>query len=566
MYVRSFHCAPYGASSGQTTRLVVTKPSSAIISSAAVALASLLSACGGSDGPNGAELDAAARPQANAFAQYSRPDTFGALLQADLLVPVRDGYRLTCNLHRPAAADGSPAPGKFPSILANFTGYGRTNKPFGNAVTDFSKKGYTILVCNTRGSQGTAGGSPSQPESVTQVNPFSPQEAQDNYDVIEWIATQPWSTGRVGQIGTSYGGITSMSAAGSAPPSLKAVIPVLATHDIYRYFFTDGGIRTAVTGDARGSWATICSIFTGESTCSARLPAEWNAHPVYDAYWAARTVDLNAVKVPVLFVSGMNDFWMGAQDARWQVMNKRDNVATVIGPWNHNIPELGGTEPYSQARPEMTNMYLAWFDRWVAELAAAPLPPKAIVQGIQAAGTSNWDGFAAWPPKGSEDQLFYLTSSGMQKGTPGTGSLSFAVASDGTTAGLTLRSEPFATTTTLAGPVEVKLPLSFSASDANLIANIKSESANGTITDLGYGAYQKASHLESDASPSSRVSGRSYQYTMRVPSKYWTFAAGDRMVLTVTSSDKFVVSDSPAGTVTVALGMDASVRAPMLPR
>lgn len=518
----------------------------------------LLGACGGSSGPSPAEQDATAKQQAAVFATYTRPDTHGTLYQPDLLVPMRDGFQLTCDLYRPAAPDGTVAAGKFPSLLINFTSYGRTFLDYGTDLRDFSKKGYTVMWCNTRGSQGVGGASPSRPESVAPVNPFSPQEGQDNYDVIEWIAAQPWSTGNVGQVGSSYGGITSLRVAGLAPPHLKAIIPGIATHDMYRHFFTAGGLRISTTGDARGFWPPACSTVTGEATCSDRIPAEWDSHPTYDDYWAARTANLGAIKAATLFVSGVKDFWIQAHDERFAVMGERENVATVIGPWQHDSLEV--------RNPELKNMYLAWFDKWVAEMHTAPLPPKALAQGIQSAGTNAWDGFAAWPPRSSENQVFFLSASGLQKDAPGNGTLQFTIAADGTSSGLTVATQPFSAATTLAGPIEVNLPLSFTASDANLIVNIQSLGTDGTSTDLGYATYRKASHLESDGSPSARVPGRTYQFKMIVPSKYWSFKPGERMVLTVTSSDAIVVSNSPAGTVTVSLGPDALVRAPMLPR
>jgi predicted acyl esterase len=525
----------------------------------AIATLSLLSACGGGDdgGASPVEQDAAARSRAAAFVGYTRPDTYGrTLLQADILVPVRDGFQLTCNLTRPANIDGTPAPGKFPSLLTSFTSYGRTNPAAADDVTGFARKGYAVLWCNTRGSQGINKGSPSRPESVTPVNPFAPQEGQDNFDVIEWMAAQPWSTGNVGQIGTSYGGITSLRVAGMAPPHLKAIIPIFAPHDLYRDFFTEHGVRIT---DIRGIWPALCSTLTGEDTCGTRLPAEWNAHPTDDGYWAARKADLGAIQVPALFLSGNQDFWTGAQDDRWALMGQRDNVSTVIGPWAHSIPEF--------ANPELYGMYLAWFDRWVAGKADAPLPPKALATAIlSTGGTPEWDGFAAWPPVSSENRVLYLTSAGLQGGSPGTGTLQFVIAADGTSAGLTLRTEPFAAATTLAGSMQVKLPLSFSATDANINAKVTSQAADGTITDMGYGAVQKASHLESSASPSARVPGQTYLFTMNIPSKYWKFKAGERMVVTISSSDPNYVSDSPPGTVTVSLGADAFVRAPMLSR
>ncbi len=38
------------------------------------------------------------------------------------------------------------------------------------------------------------------------VDPFGPREQKDFYYCIEWAATQPWSTGKVGLNGISYFG------------------------------------------------------------------------------------------------------------------------------------------------------------------------------------------------------------------------------------------------------------------------------------------------------------------------------------------------------------------------
>jgi hypothetical protein len=527
---------------------------------------SALSGCGG-DGddsdsapsatsPSATALDAEARTKATAFVGYTRPDTYSkSVFEADILVPTRDGYQLTCNLTRPANPDGTAAPGKFPSLLNPFTSYGRTLPEFENDLSSFAKKGYAVLWCNTRGSQGIAGGSPTRPESVTPVEPFSPREGQDNYDVIEWMAAQPWSTGNVGQIGTSYGGITSLRVAGLAPPHLKAIIPLMAPHDLYRSFYKDNGLRPT---DAR-NWAANCTISTGEATCTASLSAEWAAHPTDDAYWVARRANLGAIQVPVLFVGGTLDFWNQALDERLAFMGNRDNVSTAFGPWPHVIPD--------SLNPELYNMYLAFFDRWVAGIADAPRAPKALATAIQSkGGAPDWDGFAAWPPDSAQKHRYFLNSTGVREGSPGVGTLQFTIGADGTSPGLTLRTEPFTAAATLAGPMQVRLPLSFSATDANVIVKVASQGADGTITDMGYGAVQKASHLESSASPSPRVPGQTYAFKMSIPSKYWKFKAGERMVFTITSSDKNYVSDSPPGVVTLTLGADTFIEAPLLPR
>lgn len=564
---RSLH--PLEDNPMRNTHLISRSPVRQATGWAACAAATLLAlgACGGGGGNSGSSTpvaEADTKAKVEAFTNYTRPDAYQTSYQPDLLVPMRDGFQLTCDLYLPAGADGNPAAGKFPSLMVSFQGYGRTLFDSGQDLRGFVKKGYSLLRCNTRGAQGIARISPSRPESVAEVNPFSPQEGQDGYDVIEWIAAQPWSTGKVGQIGTSYGGISTLEVAGLAPPHLAAVIPVLAAHDIYRDFATHNGVKLSTTSvgsetipDYRGSWPVTCSDVTGEPTCSQRLPALWNAHPTFDDFWATRVVNLQNVKAPTLFVNGVKDFWMESQDRRWRIMNPRDDVAVVIGPWHHQNPDL--------ENPEMQNMYLAWFDRWVAGIASAPMPPKATLQGPQAAGTKNWEGYAAWPPLASEVQRFYLAPAALQKEVPATGSAQLTT-SGGTSQTLVFDSPAFATLTTLTGPIEVQLPLTFTATDANVVVNVMSRAFDGTLTEIGFPTFRRASHFESDATPTARVPGRVYTETFRVPSRYWTFQAGERMVVTISGASAYLDNDQPAGSISVSLGGDAFIKTSMLLR
>jgi putative CocE/NonD family hydrolase len=93
-------------------------------------------------------------------------------------------------------------------------------------------RGYAVVVVDTRGS----GKSPGQSE------PSSYQEALDFYDAIEWIARQPWCTGKVGTLGISYLAASQWKVAGLQPPSLKAIIPWEGRADQYRDQAYHGGI------------------------------------------------------------------------------------------------------------------------------------------------------------------------------------------------------------------------------------------------------------------------------------------------------------------------------------
>ena len=162
-------------------------------------------------------------------------------VRQSLYVPVRDGTRLAVNIYRPAA-DGKPVAGRRPTIFV-FTPYRarfRDDKGQvveaalgdGLALRSLLRAGYVVAVADIRG-KGASFGHRRGFQDRT--------EARDGYDLIEWLARRPWSTGAVGMIGCSYLGGTTFHTASTAPPSLKAVF--IGASDLDKYAFVrDGGI------------------------------------------------------------------------------------------------------------------------------------------------------------------------------------------------------------------------------------------------------------------------------------------------------------------------------------
>jgi predicted acyl esterase len=170
----------------------------------------------------------------------SRP-RYDLVVAKDVEVPMRDGARLRADLFRPKSA------GRFPAIV-NIGSYQKDKlwipppdleeapNPYMNWETVnplwWVPRGYAALRVDSRGS----GKSPGR------TDPFSPAEARDFHDAIEWAARQPWSNGRVGASGISYYAMTQWLVAGLRPPSLAAMIPWEGAADMYREFGYHGGI------------------------------------------------------------------------------------------------------------------------------------------------------------------------------------------------------------------------------------------------------------------------------------------------------------------------------------
>jgi predicted acyl esterase len=161
---------------------------------------------------------------------YDRLPTFKKMKrQQDFMVPMRDGVRLCVDIYRPDTV------GKFPALLA----YAPHNKDLqtpeiceafspqpawaslwmgaqeAGDTRFFVSRGYVHIIGNPRG----FGKSEGPPPTGIYGAPG------DLYDLIEWIARQPWCDGNVGMIGISAFAGAQWQAAIQQPPHLKAIFP-----------------------------------------------------------------------------------------------------------------------------------------------------------------------------------------------------------------------------------------------------------------------------------------------------------------------------------------------------
>ena len=151
---------------------------------------------------------------------------------------------------------------------------------------------------------------------------WSPQEAIDFYDCIEWAGVQEWSNGKVGLNGISYYAMNQWQVASLQPPHLAAICPWEGAADMYRDLSHHGGIlcdfiknwydmqvRTVQYGlGKRGPKSRV----TGKPVCgdielndAELLENRENfaqsalKHTMDDSYWRARMPDWSKVTVPI---------------------------------------------------------------------------------------------------------------------------------------------------------------------------------------------------------------------------------------------------------------------------
>ena len=173
----------------------------------------------------------------SAFPLAAQP--YPEFARSSLYVPVRDGTRLAVNIYRPAKGE-SVASERLP-VIFSFTPYRARFRGFDGVVQEAAlndrlalrsliRAGYVVAVADIRG-KGASFGSRRGFQDRT--------EANDGYDLVEWLARQSFSSGKVGMIGCSYLGGTTFHTASTAPPSLKAVF--IGASDLDKYSFVRRG-------------------------------------------------------------------------------------------------------------------------------------------------------------------------------------------------------------------------------------------------------------------------------------------------------------------------------------
>src|SRR5712692_641570 len=138
------------------------------------------------------------------------------------MVAMRDGVKLATNISLPEGR------GPWPVVLVR-TPYGKdTQRAVGAAWT---KREFAFVIQDCRGRFKSEGA----------YRPFV-DDGNDGYDTVEWIAKQPWSSGKVGMYGGSAMGITANLAAAMSPPHLVANFVLVARSSIYHQSAFMGGV------------------------------------------------------------------------------------------------------------------------------------------------------------------------------------------------------------------------------------------------------------------------------------------------------------------------------------
>lgn len=265
--------------------------------------------------------------------QLTEPDP-DVLCEYDVRIPMSEGFSVTANIYRSktAAEKGeqvpvvmcahpydnhlTPALKKTPLNGApqQYRLIPQAGKPVFSKLTSWESpdpnfwvpSGYAIVNMNLPGYANSDG-----PPSA-----FSEHQGKCYYEAIEWVANQPWCTGKVGLNGVSFLAISQYHVAacqayGGPPPSLCCISPWEGLTDPYRDIFAFGGLSEV--GFPAFWWATeVKPVINGTQEdfveSEGCIPTDYlKNHPLYDDFWKAKAAKLEEITVPMLVCASFSD-------------------------------------------------------------------------------------------------------------------------------------------------------------------------------------------------------------------------------------------------------------------
>ncbi len=393
-----------------------------------------------------AAASAAAQQQTNIAERYQAQD---------VLIPTRAGVRLHSKVFTPKSQTG-PLP-----FIMKRTPYGIEGAAanLNGEFRELAEDGYIFVFQDIRGRFGSEGTFVMQRPARTPGDAKAIDEGTDTWDTIEWLLKNvPNHNGRVGMLGVSYDGWTTIMGALEPHPALKAISPQASPADMWLGddFHHNGAFRLSYgfeyaammetsketeqfkfdrydTYDwylALGSLANV-----NDKYLKGKIPT-WNdyvAHPDYDPFWQRQTLIpfIRSATVPTLNVAG----WWDQEDfygpiAIYNALEKHDNKNLnylVVGPWNHGGWSRGagdrlGDIPFGSATAQYyrEQVQKPWFAYWLKDQGKLDLPEALTFE----TGSNTWKRWESWPPKTNVQarNLYFHSNGGLSFDAPRTDS------------------------------------------------------------------------------------------------------------------------------------------------
>ncbi|MES2792198.1 MAG: CocE/NonD family hydrolase [Planctomycetota bacterium] len=291
-----------------------------------------------------------------AFAADEAKIDLGPVTESHVMIPMRDGVKLSAYLYTPEGK--GPWPVLYEQRYAPSRDTGTRQ-----SMARLAQGGYVVCLENFRGSQKSEG-------KWRGYRALGWGELQDGYDTVEWLATQPWSTGKVGTFGSSQAGFAQNFLAVAQPPHLTCQYMIDTGLSLYHEGYRIGGTTRPERFKGMGA---VCR----DPADNAELLAEWFAHPTFDDYWKQEDCSLHFDKmnVPCFTIGSWYDFMcIGSVDSyigrrNHGGPNSLKTQQLLMGPWLHGrfkeTNKAGELTYPENAKFPMEAHMLKWFDHYL---------------------------------------------------------------------------------------------------------------------------------------------------------------------------------------------------------
>jgi putative CocE/NonD family hydrolase len=510
-------------------------------------------------------------------------------------IELSDGCRIAARVWLPVDAEADPVP-----AIVEYIPYRKND---GTASGDaemhpyFAGFGYAAIRIDMRGSGDSDG---------ILYDEYLKQEQDDALEALEWIAAQPWCTGKIGIIGISWGGFNGLQIAARRPPALKAVMTVCSTDDRYHddVHYIGGCLLPEGV-----SWAAVMLAYNARPPDPLRVGERWRemwlermdatppfmeawlSHQRRDAFWKHGSIcdDYADVECPVYAVGGWTDGYTSP------VLRMLDGLESprkgLIGPWGHLYPHDGVPGPAIGFLQEC----LRWWDHWLKGIDTKIMDEPMLRVWTQdstapavyyAQRPGRWVEEETWPSPHVRPQRLALSGRSLMRGDPpaetqrivgvqAAGLLSghwSAFGRPGDLApdqrqddglSLCLDTEPLPADMEILGFPTVTLRLSSDRPNALIAARLCDVSPTGASTLMARG-FLNLTHRASHESPEPLEPGEEYTISFPLKAVGQTIAAGNRIRLALSPTYWPYAWPSPAAAcLTIRMGGDSFVELPV---
>ena len=522
---------------------------------------------------------------------WSRPNTLPAsppvfeVVMEEASIPMPDGVRLAADIWRPKGAGDK---GPFP-VLLEYLPYRKTESRGTSfpLYAYFVRRGYVVARVDIRGTGNSSG--------TLIPYEYSDVENKDGDAVIAWLAKQPYSNGKVGMFGISWGGFNSIHMAMRRPPALKAIIAVDATDDLYQddVHFMDGMMHVdswEMSQDLANAMPGAPDYTIDEKYFTERFDRPpWGLTykrqqrdgPFWDR--TALKTRYDAIQIPTFVVGGWYDGYRDSVARMLQYM--KVPMKAIVGAWNHTYPD----QPYPKPGFEFRHEAVRWFDRWLKDRDTGIMdeprlalyvrnwhPPGPYLDTAPGA----WRYEDGWPiarvqerelfarpdrslsdtaPEPAAEQLRYVPTTGVEVGGP---VMWFGdVAPDQRPSdafSLIYETPPLGTDLEILGMPRALLEVAADAPQADWFARLNDVAPDDTVT-LVAAAGQNGAHRLSARDPQAIAPGERFPLAIEMHFTSWVFPKGHRLRFAVSNAQWPMLWPTPYPmTTTLYVGPGAS--------